>query len=88
MNETGFKSQLPLRYASTGTLTRTLDHSHIFVTSKELDWRGIYLEGGINEGWEADDLTVDGHYVAVNLADVPLPMMSRTRSGLDHRLIS
>lgn len=61
------KSQLPLRSAATRVKAKTLDHSEIIVSSKGRDWVGIYFEGGINEGWVADDLTVDGHYVALEV---------------------
>ena len=38
----------------------------ITVSSKELDWDGIYIEKGENEAFTPDDVTVPQHYFAMN----------------------
>lgn len=39
----------------------------ILVSSKGLNWDGIYIERGENEGFNPDDITVPQHYFAMNV---------------------
>lgn len=49
-----------------------LSHAQISVTSRDLGWKGIFVEVGRNDGWSVDDLVIAGHYAAVNLKPDPL----------------
>ncbi|GAB4460603.1 MAG: hypothetical protein OHK0029_24880 [Armatimonadaceae bacterium] len=65
-------SQIPFRRATGTQRVPALSHAEVFVSSEALHWEGLYLESGRNKGWVVDDLTVDGHYVALNLAEEAL----------------
>ncbi|MEL6381669.1 MAG: AraC family transcriptional regulator [Cyanobacteria bacterium J06626_18] len=44
-----------------------VEAGQILVSSKDLNWDGIYIEKGENEGFNPDDVTVPQHYFAMNV---------------------
>lgn len=44
-----------------------VDAGCIWVSSKGLNWDGVYIEKGENEGFNPDDVTVPQHYFAMNV---------------------
>lgn len=45
----------------------TVNAGKILVSSKDLNWNGIYIEKGENDSFNPDDVTVPQHYFAMNV---------------------
>lgn len=73
--DASYKSAIPFR-TPRGAID-ALSHAHISVSSQALGWKDLSVEVGRNDGWSVDEITIDGHYVAVNLAPDPLHILRR-----------
>jgi AraC-like DNA-binding protein len=58
-----------------------LNASTIAVSSRGLGWDGLVVEMGREVNWEADDLTVAGHMIAVNIDSKPLLIENKGPHG-------
>lgn len=54
----------------------------VLTSSRPLDWEGAVAESGRSSAWEPTELTMAGHYLAINLASKPLPMEVRSDGKL------
>ena len=59
-------SQIDFVDSQTLTPKPDVTPGHILVSSKDLNWHGIHIEKGENEGFTPDDVTVTQHYFAMN----------------------
>lgn len=78
MSEFALKSALRFRRSHESVVVPALAHARIDCNSASLNWKGLYLEVGSNVGCNVDDLTVDGHFVGLQLN--PGPVHIKTRS--------
>ncbi|NEP19962.1 MAG: helix-turn-helix transcriptional regulator [Leptolyngbya sp. SIO4C1] len=60
------ESQIEFVDSQTLTPNPEVTAGKVLVSSKDLQWDGIYLEKGENEGFTPDNVTVTQHYFAVN----------------------
>jgi AraC family transcriptional regulator len=58
-----------------------LSDAEVGVSSRALGWPGLLVEAGHNAAWEVDDLTVEHHYVALNVDPQPLTFEVRGPHG-------
>jgi AraC family transcriptional regulator len=65
-------SNLNFKQQQTGKREAPLAHARIHATSKTFGWVGLYAEVGENDGWQVDNLTPAGHYIAINRDSVAL----------------
>lgn len=61
------QSQIDFVDSHTLTIKPDVKAGKILVSSKDLEWDGVYLEKGENEGFTPDDVTVTKHYFAMNV---------------------
>lgn len=66
------RSAIPFQRPASGERIDALSGARIVVSSRGRGWEGVLAEEGENGRWETDDLAVEGHYLAVNLAPEPL----------------
>lgn len=59
---------IPFRRGPGGAPFDPLDDAHIESSSSTLAWGGLTVVTGTVDGWETDDLVIDGHYLAMNTA--------------------
>ena len=73
---------LQFRHARSGTPAHdALATSQIFASSRHFGWRGLVVEMGRIIDWQADELTMAGHFLAINLDDEPLVIENKGRHG-------
>jgi AraC family transcriptional regulator len=84
----GLRSRIPFRSAITAKPAAALHHARILNTSAGLGWQGLHVEIGENDGWDLDNLSICGHYVALNLNTVPLVIERRTPVGFRREAIA
>jgi AraC family transcriptional regulator len=58
-----------------------LERSTILASSRALGWDGLVAEMGCVDDWQVDDLTVAGHFVAINLDSKPLTIENKGSHG-------
>ena len=61
------KSQIDFVDSQTLKPKPEVDAGRILVSSKNLEWEGIYIEKGENKQFNPDDVTVPQHYFAMNI---------------------
>jgi AraC family transcriptional regulator len=64
-----------------------LEPATIHQSSRALGWDGMTAEIGSHRGWIADDLVVDGYYLAVNVDAQPLVIESRERGRFVRNIV-
>lgn len=74
------KSHVVIRRHQGGDEIPALSHANIKASSDGLGWHGLWLEVGSNQGLNIDDVMVDGHYVAINMADTTIQFEIRNES--------
>jgi AraC family transcriptional regulator len=70
-----------VRASSGEPVPHGLNASTIVASSRGLGWDGIVAEMGRELNWQADDLTVAGHFIAINLAAQPLCIENKGAHG-------
>jgi AraC family transcriptional regulator len=79
------RSRIPFRSRRDARRVEALGHARILATSKTFGWTGLHVEIGENRGWQVDDLAIEGHYIGINTAAVPLDW--RAKFGSEWRAV-
>jgi AraC family transcriptional regulator len=68
--------------ADSGELVRdALNPTTIVASSRGLEWDGVVAETGREVDWQADQLTVGGHFIAMNIDSKPLTIEDKGAHG-------
>jgi AraC family transcriptional regulator len=78
--ENHVKSHVVIRDRKSGTKIPALSHVSVQESSDSLGWKGFRLEVGNNLGCDMDDVTVEGHYLLMNLGAATLNFETRCES--------
>jgi AraC family transcriptional regulator len=73
-----------LRADSGESVPNALERSTIVASSRGLGWDGVVAEMGCVLDWQADDLTVAGHFIAMNMDSKPLVIEDKGARGFGH----
>jgi len=82
-----FTSSIPFVDSISGKRIDGLQGANIEFSSKNLGWNGLLLEKGVQHGWEADDFSISGHYLAINLSSKPLSFERKTPYGFKREIM-
>ena len=67
IDNSGHRSQIQYVDGRTRQPRLDVDIGNVLVSSQDLDWQGIHIETGENDGFESNDVTVLQHYFAMNI---------------------
>jgi AraC family transcriptional regulator len=81
------RSLVPFLDARSRQPVAALNHALIHQSSKNLRWTGVLVELASHDGWVADDLQLDVHYVAVNLDSQTLVIERKTATGFRKEVV-
>lgn len=63
-----------------GRTVNAIGHTKVLKSSDGREWDGVQIDVARSRGWHVDDLMVDGHLLAFNLADRPLHYLTRNET--------
>tara|TARA_B110000211_G_C14093203_1_gene560748 strand:+ start:16055 stop:16648 length:594 start_codon:yes stop_codon:yes gene_type:complete len=61
----------------------TLQRIDLHAQSRGPKWLGLHIETGTAEGWDGNDLMVNGHFLTMNMAAEPLALELRDNNQLN-----
>jgi len=80
-------SAIPYVDGKTGVRVDPLRRASIEASSKGLPWNALVAEIVAHSNWESNDVTVGGHYLAMNIGAVPLRFEAKGPHGFQHVLM-
>jgi AraC-like DNA-binding protein len=74
-------TQPSYRERGSGKKIEAISHTKVLASSDDLRWKGLQLQIARSQGWNVEDLMIDGHMVCMNLAEEDLLFTIRNDKG-------